>query len=105
MNPDLALGYKSRAQIARVLTESWGANNLYCAACSAPSLAVSPTNTRAYDYNCDRCNAGYQLKSGSRWSKVRVPDAAYDAMIGAIRSDRVPNLLVMQYTPDWRVIN
>jgi type II restriction enzyme len=34
-----------------------------------------------------------------------VPDAGYEAMVGAIRSDRVPNLFVMQYTIEWTVLN
>ncbi len=105
MNADLAIGYKSRSQIARVLTEDWGACNLYCAACDATSLSQSPANTRAFDYCCLGCNAGYQLKSGTRWSEHRIPDAGYEAMVAAIRSDRVPNLFVMQYSVTWNVLN
>jgi Dam-replacing family. len=33
------------------------------------------------------------------------PDAAYSSMLGAIRSDRAPNLLVLQYSDEWTVQN
>lgn len=34
-----------------------------------------------------------------------MPDAAYEAMMAAVRSDTAPNLLVMQYTHEWFVRN
>lgn len=105
MNPLLAAGYKSRSQIARIVTENWAACNLYCAACDRACVAQNPNNARAIDFTCEGCNAGYQLKCGERWNEQRIPDAGYDAMMNAIRSDNVPNLLVMQYTPGWRVRN
>ncbi|MBI2826618.1 MAG: restriction endonuclease [Planctomycetia bacterium] len=45
------------------------------------------------------------MKSGSRWSEDRITDAGYNAMIRAIREDRTPNLLVLQYSADWCVRN
>jgi type II restriction enzyme len=105
MNPGLGAGYKSRAQIARVVTEEWGLRNLYCPACDVTRLERCSPNTRAFDYDCAGCGAGFQLKSGAGWSETRIPDAAYEAMVAAIRSGRVPNLFVLQYTRDWRVLN
>jgi type II restriction enzyme len=105
MNNLLAAGYKSRSQIARIVTESWAARNLYCAACDRACLEQCPNNARAIDFSCRGCNAGYQLKSAERWNEQRIPDAGYNAMISAIRSDNVPNLFVMQYTREWNVRN
>jgi type II restriction enzyme len=34
-----------------------------------------------------------------------VPDAAYQAMLAAVKSDRTPNLLVMQYSDVYAVLN
>jgi type II restriction enzyme len=101
----LALGYKNRSQIARVVTEAWAAENLFCARCEAPQLQRARTNTPAIDLGCDDCKAVYQLKSGMKWSEDRILDAAYQSMVAAIRSDRVPNLFVMQYDSDWKVLN
>ena len=100
-----ALGYKSPSQIARRVTEGWAEDNLYCAACSSRALEAQAANTRAVDFRCSSCNAAYQLKSLKTWSERRIPDAGYEAMMHAIRSGCVPNLLVMQYSLDWFVQN
>lgn len=105
MPAELAAGFKSRSQIARRITEAWGAENLYCAACPASAIQPTPPNTKAVDFMCGRCGNGYQLKAGLGWSETRVPDAGYSAMIAAIRADAAPNLLVMQYSTDWNVRN
>lgn len=104
---DAALGalYRSGTQITRSISESWGEANLYCAACDSAQLSRTPANTRAIDYACHSCSAVYQLKSSRVWNERRVPDAAYESMIAAIRSDRIPNLLVMQYSNLWTVRN
>jgi type II restriction enzyme len=105
MAAELALGLKSGSQIARRITEAWGAKNLYCAACPTKLVEATPPNTRAIDFLCRYCGGGYQLKAGRGWSESRVPDASYNAMIAAIRANATPNLLVMQYSPEWTVRN
>ena len=99
------VGYKSGCQIARRISEQWGADNLFCASCESDSVCRAPTNTKAIDFQCPRCKAGYQLKAGRRWNERSVPDAGYAAMMAAIQSDSVPNLLVLQYSVHWRVHN
>lgn len=105
MNPELARGYKSRSQMTRVISEDWGARNLYCISCEENSLIQAPANTRAFDYICDHCKSRYQLKSSSRLNESRVPDAGYEAMAHAIKSDLVPNLFILQYSENWAVLN
>lgn len=105
MNGHLADGYKSAAQIARVVTEDWVSLNLYCPACTSNSLKKNPTNTQAIDLTCPQCFQVFQLKSGKRWNQYKVVDAAFRPMIEAIRSDRVPNLLLLQYSAYWQVQN
>src|SRR5687768_13692081 len=105
MNPASSLQYTSRSQMARVVTEEWAAEQLYCAACASDNLSRTPCNTRAIDLACKDCNAPYQLKSSRRWNEGRVADAGYDAMIAAIRSDRCPNLFVLHYDQRWMVQN
>src|SRR5437763_638252 len=101
----LAAGYKSRSQIARVVTENWAARNLYCAVCEIATVTPTSVNTRAVDFYCEGCSAKYQLKSGCHWNDQRIPDAGYDAMMAAIKGGNAPNLLVLQYTQDWMVKN
>lgn len=102
---ELASAYKAGSQIARVLSEDWCARELYCAACSSNRLSRSRPNTPAVDFVCPGCDASFQLKSLRNWNPARIPDAAYDSMVQAIRADRTPNLLVLQYTSDWLVRN
>jgi type II restriction enzyme len=102
---ELAAGYKSGAQIARVLTEEWAARELYCPACDSNRLSPSRANTPAIDFECPRCAQLFQLKSLRNWNPRKVVDAGYDAMIRAIRADRVPNLLVLQYSSAWIIRN
>lgn len=101
----LGKNYKSNSQIARVVTEEWGAQNLYCPACDSNRVEQAPPNTRAIDFTCPACRQPYQLKSSRNWNENRVVDAGYRAMIAAIRSENIPNLLVLQYSPVWRVQN
>ena len=103
--PELATNYKSGAQIARVLTEEWAARELYCPACDSNRLSRSRANTPAIDFECPGCTQLFQLKSLKNWNPTKVVDAGYDAMIRAIRADRVPNLLVLQYSSVWIVRN
>jgi type II restriction enzyme len=99
-----ASGYKSPSQIARICSECWGEMNLYCAACSSPSLERLPNNAKAIDFVCGSCDAAYQLKSGKALGR-RIVDAGYRSMMEAIQSDRVPNLLYLHYNARWLVEN
>jgi len=98
--------YKSPSQRARVATESWAEANLFCPSCTSNRLTRSRTNTPAIDYVCPNCDAPFQLKSASRPFASRIMDAAYSAMLSAIRADRTPNLFALHYDPDeWAARN
>ncbi|MGA2695410.1 MAG: DpnI domain-containing protein [Terriglobales bacterium] len=103
--PDLAASYKSRSQIARILTEDWCERELYCAACPSNTLRKAKANAATVDFFCAKCEQPYQLKSRRNAYTSKITDAAYDPMIRAIRQDRTPNLLFLQYSNDWAVSN
>lgn len=103
MSSSLCAEYKSRTQQARVVTEAWAASNTYCAACDQDSLVELPRNEPAADLWCECCDARYQLKSSSRPFKGKVVDSAYETMMAAIRSDKTPNLFLLQYDTNWTV--
>jgi len=105
MDPRYATGYKSGSQITRKITEAWADENLFCVAYESPSLVSAAVNAEAVDFRCTSCHAVYQLKALKSWNERRIPDAGYDAMMRALRSDSIPNLLVMHYTPEWIVHN
>jgi type II restriction enzyme len=98
--------YKSSSQRARVATEAWAAEELFCPSCTSNSVDVLPTNTRAHDFRCPRCTVLFQLKSQSRKFGTRILDAEYHSALSAIREDRSMNLLALQYNKSlWRVVN
>jgi type II restriction enzyme len=101
--PPTLANYKSRSQIARIVTEFWAIQNLYCAACHENQLRAARTNSRAVDFECPNCEANYQLKSSTREPRNRIVDSAYEAMRSAIESDGAPNLLVLHYAADMVV--
>ena len=100
----LATRYKSKAQQARVVTEAWGLEQLFCANCDSTSLGGTPVNNQAIDFVCPRCSAPFQLKAKNGAIGSTLGDGAFSAMMAAIREDRTPNLLVMRYDwPSWLV--
>ena len=106
MPADLAAAYKSPTQRARVVTQGWATSNLFCPNCPAPELAALPENTQAIDYMCSRCGSPFQLKGKSSTIGAKIVDAAWEAMMRAIREDRTPNLFVLHYEPTaWLVRN
>ena len=99
-----AAKYHSASQRARVATEEWAEENLYCLKCRANSLSPTRHGTPAIDFHCPDCESPYQLKSLSRQISDRIPDAAYSAMRHAIVTGNTPNLFVLSYGMDsWRV--
>jgi type II restriction enzyme len=93
----LAASYTSPAQRARVITEGWAEQNLFCPACLADRLSPSPANTRAIDFVCGRCSQAFQLKGKSSPITNKVIDGAYSALIAALSSDTAPNLFLLHY--------
>lgn len=98
--------YQSNSQRARVATEAWGLENLYCPKCESVSLAALAVNTPASDFTCPDCHARFQLKARCRVFGGRIADAAYSKMVSAIQEDNAPNLFVLHYEPvGWKVAN
>jgi type II restriction enzyme len=89
--------YTSLSQRARLSTESWGAQNLYCPRCTANHLTQLPGNTPVIDFQCPNCESGYQLKSGSRAFRNKLTDGAHSQMHRAILRAKTPNLFLLHY--------
>lgn len=93
----LADGYSNRAQIARVLIETWAEMNLYCLQCMRDSLARLPPNTPVADFSCSACNASYQLKSKDGRFGALLIGAAYDATLRAVRDGKMPAHILVEF--------
>jgi len=89
--------YKSASQKARVMTEAWALNNIYCPACISNKITDTAANTEAIDFICSCCEASFQLKASSKPIRQKIVDAGYDAMIRSIQNDTLPHFLIMGY--------
>jgi len=93
----LGAAYASPSQRARVVSEGWGEENLYCPSCTSHRLSRSRANTPAIDFVCPECDSLYQLKSQAHTLSARISDAAYKKMRDAIIHGRTPSLLALHY--------
>ena len=99
-NSEIADGYKSNAQRARVLTENWVATHTFCPVCGKPSLSQYGANRPVADFYCDDCLSEYELKSKDNKTGTvssKVPDGAYETMISRITSLNNPNFFFLAY--------
>ena len=106
MDPSVGSAYKSRSQKARVITEDWVEEELYCPSCPSQSLESLPASTRVADFRCPECFERFQAKSSSKPIYDKVLDSAYETMMIAIKTDSAPNLVLIHYSPiEWTVEN
>ncbi len=92
-----AKGYKSRSQIARVLTENWVGQNIFCPSCGYEMLNEFANNSPVADFYCQNCKSEYELKSKKDSSSLKIVDGAYSTMIQRINSDNNPNFFFLNY--------
>ena len=95
---DLELGrsYTSQSQKARVSTESWVLNEIYCPSCGGPINNYN-NNKPVADFYCRKCIEDFELKSKKGRVGTVVPAGAYSSMIERINSETKPNFFFMGY--------
>ncbi len=102
----LGEGYKNASQLARRITEPWGADNFYCCACNSDRLAAEKPNTQVSDFLCPLCIERYQLKSHSKKLGTGILGSNYQKMLEAVLGNRTPNFFLLHYQlPEWMVRN
>jgi len=102
-NTNLAIGYKSNSQIARLLTENWVLNNSYCPNCGNLPLNGFTNNRPVADFYCKTCSEEFELKSKGGKLSNTITDGAYSKMIERINSENNPNFFLLTYTKQWTV--
>lgn len=100
-----AKNYLNKSQIARILTENWVVENLYCPSCDNSNLQEYENNRPVADFYCAKCNEEFELKSKSGKISKLITDGAYSKMIERINSENNPNLFFLTYTKEWSVNN
>lgn len=91
--------YKSKSQMARVLTENWMENNMFCPVCGELILKHYQANRPVADFFCEECKSEYELKSQEKKipSLNIIPDGCYTTMIQRINSLNNPHLFVLTH--------
>lgn len=92
--------YHSSTQKARVLTERWVRNNMFCPRCGNPAIQQFQNNKPVADFFCPNCNNEYELKSKQDNLGKKINDGAYETMISRITSNNNPDFLFMGYSMD-----
>lgn len=92
--------YKSKSQRARILTEKWIEQNMFCPVCGKLILKHYQANRPVADFFCEDCKSDYELKSQEKKkaSSINIiPDGCYETMIYRINSLINPHLFVMTH--------
>ncbi len=97
-NSDLITQYHSQSQIARILTENWVGDHMYCPRCGYPHIRSFENNRPVADFFCPDCGNQYELKSKNGALGHKVADGAYETMIERITGNRNPDFFFMSYS-------
>ncbi|MGN0545750.1 MAG: DpnI domain-containing protein [Acutalibacteraceae bacterium] len=92
--------YHSNAQIARVITEKWVNENMYCPRCGNERINHFENNRPVADFFCPVCKNEYELKSKNGVLGSKISDGAYETMISRITSNNNPDFFFMSYSKD-----
>lgn len=98
--------FDSGSQQARVWTERWVADWMFCPNCGAARLSQFPANSPVADFFCAGCSDQFEVKAKNAKTFGRsVMDGAYDAKIARLTSKTNPNLLLVGYDKAMRSVH
>lgn len=103
-NNNIIGNYHSNAQIARILTENWLADNMYCPRCGNQYLNSFENNRPVADFYCPSCKNQFELKSKNGKLGRKIADGAYDTMIQRITSNKNPDFFFMNYSKEEHLV-
>lgn len=95
---DITGTYHSNSQIARILTENWVRDNMYCPRCGEPGIRHFENNRPVADFFCSNCHNEYELKSKDGNLGHKITDGAYETMIKRITGNQNPDFFFMSYS-------
>lgn len=104
---DTTLGakYKSKSQMARVITENWVKENMYCPRCHADHLLHLQNNRAVADFQCPDCGNIIESKAKmGHWGRT-LNDGEYHTLIRRIHETDNPDFLIMYYDPEVHKVN
>ena len=89
--------FESPSQNARVWTEGWVAQSLFCPNCGAEKISRFPANRAVADFECRSCSEQYELKAQRSRFGARLMDGEYSTKLQRLRAADNPSLMVMRY--------
>src|SRR5665213_1323611 len=92
-----ASAFDSASQNARIWTEQWVRNWLYCPNCGAQNLSGYEPNRPVADFHCPTCTEEFELKAQKSRFGRRVVDGAFGTMCERLDASNNPNLVLMRY--------
>lgn len=95
---NIASNYHSNSQIARVLTEDWVCNNMFCPRCGNLRIEHFENNRPVADFYCPSCRNEYELKSKNGQLGNTINDGAYETMISRITGNQNPDFFFLSYS-------
>jgi type II restriction enzyme len=93
----LADAYQNGGQRARVLSEPWVVQQVYCPHCGCFPLIKYPNNSRIGDFYCPACRENYELKSKRTLFVTKFDDGGFRAMIERLSGNANPNKFLLNY--------
>lgn len=97
LDKNIAQSYKNPAQKARVLTENWVGNFVFCPNCGYAKMEKYPNNKAVRDFYCPCCREDYELKSKRKAMGAKIVDGDYEKMIKRITGNDGPNFFLLNY--------
>ena len=104
-NKTLGEKYKSKSQKARVMSENWICENMFCPCCGNPHIKDLKNNQPVADMQCYNCGEIFELKSKEGKIGKKINDGAYSTMIERITSITNPDLFIMRYSSNYVVVD
>lgn len=89
--------YFSGSQSARVWTERWVRDWVYCPSCGSPNVEPFVANSPVADFYCSSCREEYELKSQKSKFGAKIVDGAFRTMCERLTATNNPNLFLLNY--------
>src|SRR4030067_3772327 len=106
LNTKLANKYKSPSQRARVLTEGWVDDSVFCPNCGHTDIERYENNRSVADFYCKGCGEDYELKSKQGGFGQKIVDGAYRTMLERLTGVNNPNFFLLNYDlANYEVVN
>ena len=89
--------YTSGTQSARVWTERWVRDQMYCPNCGAVRISSFPNNSPVADFFCVSCKEEFELKSQRNVFGAKVADGAFRTKCDRLAASNNPSLFLLNY--------